>query len=142
MLLSLRILTDPHMCRSWMSIPGLISNITLATQEYKADRLKKIHQWLPKKNVIAIGDSTQTDPEAYAEAYRVYGPHWIKLILIRRVTGVAAIGIEEKNEPERFEKAFRGVPKSVWHVFEDPTDCYQIIRDRVQLNYEQGVSSS
>ena len=47
------------------------------------------------------------------------------------MTDIAAIGIESKNEPERFEKAFKGVPRSVWHVFEDPAECYQIIQDAV-----------
>jgi hypothetical protein len=51
------------------------------------------------------------------------------LILIRKVTDIAAIGIEEKNEPERFKKAFEGVSKSVWHVFESPDECYKIISD-------------
>ncbi len=41
---------------------------------------------------------------------------WVKLILIRKVTDIAAIGIEEKNEPKRFEKAFKDVPKDIWHV--------------------------
>jgi hypothetical protein len=51
----------------------------------------------------------------------------VHLILIRKVTDIAAIGIEEKNELERFEKAFKDVPKSVWHVFESPEECYNII---------------
>lgn len=119
---------------SWMSLPGFLSTVTLGAKDYKTDRIHKIHQWLPKKNVIAIGDSTQTDPEAYAEAYRKFGPQWIRLILIRRVTGVAAIGIDDKNNPERFEKAFHGVPKSVWHVFDDPSSCYEIIGDVVDKN--------
>jgi hypothetical protein len=51
----------------------------------------------------------------------------VHLILIRKVTDIAAIGIEEKNEPERFEKAFKDVPKSVWHVFESSEECYNII---------------
>lgn len=45
------------------------------------------------------------------------------------MTNIAAVGIEEKNEPERFERAFQGVPKTVWHVFESPEECYQIIND-------------
>jgi hypothetical protein len=53
----------------------------------------------------------------------------VHLILIRKVTDIAAIGIEEKNEPERFKKAFEGVSKSVWHVFESPDECYKIISD-------------
>lgn len=116
---------------SWMSLPGLLADLTMGTKEYKVDRMKKIHKWLPKKKLICIGDSTQTDPEAYAQMYRDYGPSWIRLILIRKVTGIAAAGIEDKNKPERFKKAFRGVPRSVWHVFEKPEECYQLIRDIV-----------
>jgi hypothetical protein len=26
----------------------------------------------------------------------------------------------EKNKPERFEKAFRGVPRHIWRLFTDP----------------------
>lgn len=61
---------------------------------------------------------------------KYYG--WIRLILIRKVEDIAAIGIEEKNEPERFEKAFKGVPKSVWHVFETPEECYDIINSLIK----------
>jgi phosphatidate phosphatase APP1 len=50
---------------SWMTLPGLLSNLTLGTQEYKVDRMKKIHSWLPQRKMICIGDSTQSDPEAY-----------------------------------------------------------------------------
>jgi len=53
------------------------------------------------------------------------------LILIRKVTDIAAIGIEEKNEPKRFEKAFKNVPNNVWHVFESPQECYDIIKSVV-----------
>jgi len=52
---------------SWMSVPGLLSNLTLGTQEYKVDRIKKLHGWLPRKKMILIGDSTQSDPESYGE---------------------------------------------------------------------------
>ena len=56
---------------------------------------------------------------------------WVKLILIRKVTDIAAIGIEDKNEPKRFEKAFKDVPKDIWNVFETPDECYQLIKDTV-----------
>jgi phosphatidate phosphatase APP1 len=52
---------------SWMSIPGLLSNLTVGTQEYKVDRMQKIHSWLPRKKLIVIGDSTQSDPESYGD---------------------------------------------------------------------------
>ncbi len=63
-------------------------------------------------------------------SYRKF-PGWVKLILIRKVTDISALGIEAKNEPQRFEAAFKDVPKSAWHVFEDPTECYKLVQDVV-----------
>lgn len=115
---------------SWMSLPGLLSNLTMGTQDYKVAQMRKIHKWFPRKKMICVGDSTQTDPEAYGAMYRQYGHRWIKLILIRKVMGVVAVGVsmEEKNTRERFEEAFTGVPKGVWYVFEKPEECYEIIQ--------------
>lgn len=115
---------------SWMTIPGLLSNLTLGTEDYKVERMQKIHSWLPKKKMILIGDSTQSDPEAYGDIYRAF-PGWVKVILIRKVTDIASIGIEAKNDPERFEKAFKDVPENIWHVFEEPNECYRVIKDAV-----------
>ncbi len=33
----------------------------------------------------------------------------------------------EKNSPERFEKAFRDVPRDVWQIFEDPNELYTAV---------------
>jgi len=52
---------------SWMNLSGLLSNLTLGTEAYKVDRMEKINSWLPKRKMICIGDSTQSDPEAYGE---------------------------------------------------------------------------
>jgi phosphatidate phosphatase APP1 len=52
---------------NWMNLSGLLSNLTLGTQAYKVDRMEKINSWLPKRKMICIGDSTQSDPEAYGE---------------------------------------------------------------------------
>ncbi|KAM4055674.1 actin filament organization protein App1-like protein [Hirsutella rhossiliensis] len=112
---------------SWKTVAGLLSALTLDTEEYKVDRMTKINSWLPRRRMIVIGDSTQSDPEAYGEIYRTV-PGWIKLILIRKATDVAAVGIEEKNDPERFERAFEDVPREAWHVFEDPRECSEIIK--------------
>ncbi|KAF4464794.1 actin filament organization app1 [Fusarium albosuccineum] len=116
---------------SWRTVSGLLSALTTGTEEYKADRMKKIHSWLPRRKMILIGDSTQSDPEAYGEIYRTF-PDWVKIILIRKATDVAAFGIDEKNQPERFEKAFKDVPRHTWHIFEDPSECRRIVRDVVR----------
>ena len=50
---------------SWMTLSGLLSSLTLGTEKYKVDRLKKIQSWLPRRKMICIGDSTQSDPEVY-----------------------------------------------------------------------------
>lgn len=106
---------------SWMDVGGFIRSFTEKTQEYKVDRMEKIHQWFPLRRVLCIGDSTQKDPEAYAEIYQRY-PGWIHAIAIRKVTNVS--NMEEKNKPERFEEAFKDIPSDVWTVFEDPSELY------------------
>ncbi|RYC53839.1 hypothetical protein CHU98_g12371 [Xylaria longipes] len=115
---------------SWMSVRGLLTTLTLGTEDYKVDRMEKIYSWLPRRRMICVGDSTQSDPEAYGEIYRRY-PAWIKVILIRKVEDIAAIGIEAKNEPERFEKAFKDVPRDIWHIFSDPETCRKVVEDVV-----------
>ena len=109
---------------SWMDISGLIKPFTEKTQEYKVDRMGKIRCWFPHRRVLCIGDSTQRDPEAYAEMYRRY-PGWIHGIIIRKVTDVAHM--DDNNKPERFEEAFKNLPPSVWTVFEDTRELYEFV---------------
>jgi len=108
---------------SWMNLAGFLASITQGTQSYKVDRMQKVYGWFPKRKFICIGDSTQSDPEAYGDMYRKH-PEWVKAIFIRRVTGIADVAMdeEEKNKPERFEKAFEKVPSDIWTVFDDPAE--------------------
>ncbi|KAI5862246.1 hypothetical protein GGS23DRAFT_114612 [Durotheca rogersii] len=115
---------------SWTSLPGLLTTLTVGTEDYKVAAMNKIRRWLPRRKMICVGDSTQSDPEAYGEIYRAH-PGWVRLILIRKVEDIAALGIAAKNEPERFEKAFHDIPRGVWHVFTDPAECESIVRDAV-----------
>ncbi|KAJ8115736.1 hypothetical protein OPT61_g2678 [Boeremia exigua] len=97
---------------SWMNLAGFLANLTQGTQAYKVDRIEKVHEWFPKRKFILIGDSTQSDPEAYGEAYKKF-PKWIGAIYIRKVTGVAEMDEGKKNNPERFDKAFKHVPRDL-----------------------------
>lgn len=108
---------------SWMNLAGLFVNLTQGTEAYKVDRMEKVHSWFPKRRFVLIGDSTQTDPESYGEMYRRY-PKWVGAIFIRKVTGVAEMDESRKNSDERFEKAFKDVPRDVWYVFQDPRELY------------------
>ena len=110
---------------SWMTFAGLIQSLTVGVKAYKTDRIEKIHTWLPQRHFICIGDSTQSDPEAYAEMYAKY-PEWIKAIYIRKV--VDAPNMELKNKPQRFRDAFAHVPDNVWRVFVDPKELVDHIK--------------
>ncbi|KAL4865939.1 hypothetical protein BDV12DRAFT_187760 [Aspergillus spectabilis] len=72
---------------SWLDISELVKSFTVNTMEYKVDRIAKIRRWFPHRRALCIGDSTQTDPEAYAEIYKRH-PDWIHAILIRKVMDV------------------------------------------------------
>jgi hypothetical protein len=109
---------------SWMDINGFLASYSQGTQEYKMDRMEKVHSWFPQRKVLCVGDSTQTDPEAYAGMYKKY-PGWIHAIFIRKVTYVSHM--EKKNSDERFRKAFEGVPEDVWKVFERPEELYELV---------------
>ncbi|KAK3697632.1 hypothetical protein LTR37_017371 [Vermiconidia calcicola] len=106
---------------SWQNLGGLITSLTNNTEEYKTSRLRKIHSWLPRRKFICIGDSTQSDPEAYGNAARKF-PGWIRAIYIRKVEGIAAMDEKTKNSQERFEKAFEGVDRNIWFVFSEPRE--------------------
>lgn len=54
---------------SWMDLAGFLASLTQGTQAYKVGRMEKVHRWLPKRKLLCVGDSTQTDPEAYGEMY-------------------------------------------------------------------------
>ena len=104
---------------SWQTLGGLFGSLTTGVKEYKSSQIEKIHGWLLQRKFICIGDSTQQDPETYAAMYKKF-PGWIHAIYIRKV--LDAPFMEKKNKPERFEKAFEGVPKEVWRVFVLPDD--------------------
>lgn len=110
---------------SWMYLGGLLQSLTQGVKAYKVDRIYKIHSWLPKRKMILIGDSTQMDPESYAEIYKKY-PGWIHAIYIRKV--VDAPHMEEKNKDERFIKAFEGVEPHIWKVFQEPDELAEHVK--------------
>jgi phosphatidate phosphatase APP1 len=115
---------------SWQNLGGLIASLSQGTQEYKADRIEKVHSWLPQKKVILIGDSTQSDPEAYGECARKF-PGWVGALFIRKVTGIAGMDEEVKNGDERFERAFEGVERGIWHVFTEPGEVAERVDELV-----------
>jgi phosphatidate phosphatase APP1 len=111
---------------SWQDLSGFLESLIQGTAAYKESRMDKIHTWLPNRKILCVGDSTQSDPEAYGAIYRKY-KGWIRAIFIRKVTDVAEMNATEKNSDARFEAAFEGVPRSVWTIFDDPKDLTQAV---------------
>ena len=123
--LFLRNLTDIHDIVNFMESDGIF--------EYKSAIIDQIKGMYPNKRFLAVGDSTQKDPETYGEAYvlfllqfsypllklcalslnryRRYGDS-IMCAWIREVDGA-------NNTAARFAAAFNGVPSSRWRVFND-----------------------
>lgn len=111
---------------SWQNLGGFLASLTQGTEAYKSSRMEKIHGWLPQRKVLCVGDSTQSDPEAYGDIARKY-PGWVKAIFIRKVTDGAEMKESDKNKDERFEKAFKDVPREIWKTFEDPKELYEAV---------------
>ena len=109
-----------------MDLAGFLKSLTQGTEDYKASRMQKIHSWLPHRKVLCVGDSTQSDPEAYGDIYRAH-PGWVKAIFIRKVTDVDGMEKTNKNDPARFERAFRQVPHDIWKVFEKASELYAAV---------------
>ncbi|CAA7268768.1 unnamed protein product [Cyclocybe aegerita] len=80
------------------------------TQAYKVSQIDRLQAMYPNKKWLAIGDSTQKDPEVYAEAFNKGVA--ISCAWIRQVEGA-------DNSAERFATAFAGVPPDKFRVFTD-----------------------
>lgn len=106
----------------WKDIVEFIKSCKTGTRIYKEKQIDKIYGWLPGRKVICVGDSTQSDPEVYAEMYRKH-KHWIRAIFIRKVCDIPHM--TKRNSPARFRRAFRGVPEDVWRIFEHPSDLHE-----------------
>ncbi|PFH50838.1 hypothetical protein AMATHDRAFT_3575 [Amanita thiersii Skay4041] len=79
--------------------------------DYKLSVIDNIHGMYPNKKFLAVGDSTQKDPETYAKAFLKYSD-FISCTWIRLVDGA-------NNTAERFEAAFQGVPPDRFRLFND-----------------------
>ncbi|KAJ2922928.1 hypothetical protein H1R20_g14204, partial [Candolleomyces eurysporus] len=97
-----------------LNIPAAIEFISGSnggTFTHKTNTIDRLQTMYPQKKWLAIGDSTQKDPEVYASAFKKF-PGFISCIWIRRVDNA-------DNTEKRFNTAFADVPKDKWRVFTD-----------------------
>jgi hypothetical protein len=74
--------------------------------------LSLLDRW-PGRKFILVGDSGEQDPEVYGDVARAK-PEQVHRILIRNVT-------DEPETAERYQHAFREIPRERWQVFEHPS---------------------
>jgi phosphatidate phosphatase APP1 len=87
----------------------------LASQ--KKNKLAAIEPLLkafPKRRFLLFGDSGEQDPGIYGELARRYSDQVVG-IFIRKAT-------EEQADDERFAKAFKGLPRKQWTLFDEPSE--------------------
>jgi phosphatidate phosphatase APP1 len=109
---------------SWQELESFIVSLTVGTQQYKEKELERLVKRLPERKWVFIGDSTQKDPESYATTYKKF-PQAVKRIWIRVVEGVNEAEEKKLNSKERFRKAFKDVPSTVWRTYKEASelDC-------------------
>lgn len=83
-----------------------------ATLDYKVGQITRIHEMYPQKSFLAVGDSTEKDPEVYAKVFNTFGGDFIRCIWIHVVDGA-------DNADERFSTAFEGIPQERIRLFTD-----------------------
>lgn len=83
-------------------------------EDYKVKTISSIIDRYPKSAFILVGDSGEKDPEVYGKIARKY-PGRIANVFIRDVS----VG---ESQAGRFEKAFRGLPPTRWHIFKTADD--------------------
>jgi phosphatidate phosphatase APP1 len=83
-------------------------------EKYKPGVIEPLLKQFPKRRFILIGDSGERDPEIYGALARKF-PAQIIRIYIRDVTN-------ETSGSERYQKAFRTIPRETWQIFRAPNE--------------------
>jgi phosphatidate phosphatase APP1 len=96
-------------------------NLLAGPEKYKPLVIEPILKRYPKRKFILVGDSGEKDPEIYGALARKFSQQVIR-ILIRDVTN-------EKADADRYAKAFEGVPKERWMIFENPKEITGAFRE-------------
>ncbi|KAF4579541.1 hypothetical protein EYR36_001359 [Pleurotus pulmonarius] len=92
-----------------IDIPGLLDFAQSdGIFEYKSAMIQRIQRFYPAKKWLTVGDSTQKDPETYANACATA----YSLLDVGDILNV-------DNSDARFAEAFQGVPQDKFRVFSD-----------------------
>jgi hypothetical protein len=97
----------------------LIRRILMLRRSGKAAVIRSILQTYPGRKFLLVGDSGELDPEIYGAMARKF-PRQVIGIHIRQIAGPG-------NTPQRFARAFRGIPYEVVRLFREPDELGDIV---------------
>lgn len=94
-------------------------NLFDGPEKYKPAVIEPLMERFPRREFVFVGDSGERDPEIYGALAREHPQHVAK-ILIRNVT-------DEGPEAQRYKAAFRGLPETLWKVFNEPSEITDLV---------------
>jgi phosphatidate phosphatase APP1 len=94
-------------------------NLFEGPEKYKPTVIEPLMKRFPHRQFVFVGDSGERDPEIYGALAREF-PQQVAKILIRDVTN-------EDPDAERFKRAFRALPATLWRVFHDPAEIADLV---------------
>lgn len=99
----------------------LVRKMLMLRRSGKGGVIKGILQMFPHRRFVLVGDSGEADPEIYAGIAEKF-PRQVARVLIREVPG-------PKNSQQRFQKAFRRIPRSLAMTFRDPEQLEGVLQE-------------
>jgi phosphatidate phosphatase APP1 len=91
-----------------------VFDLLSSQNETKLNAIEPILRSYPDRHFILVGDTSEQDPEIYAQLARKY-PDQIAAIYIRNATG-------EDRSDARFEEAFRELPRTRCALFDEASE--------------------
>lgn len=81
--------------------------------KFKTPIVQAMLERFPKRTFILVGDSGEKDPEIYGNLARAF-PERVQKIYIRLV--------DNSDSPDRWTRAFDGLPKEMWQLFHEASE--------------------
>jgi phosphatidate phosphatase APP1 len=91
-------------------IDASVANLFASSSEVKRPAIQELFRTYPQRQFVLVGDSGENDPELYGALSRAHP---------RQVAGIFIRDVGRGTNPERLDKAFEGVTRRKWQVFED-----------------------
>jgi len=100
--------------RSFRLRDHMLRRVLLLRRHGKATVIRNLLRTFPRRRFVLVGDSGERDPEVYGAVARRFRDR-VAAIYIRRASG-------KEWSRARAEKAFRGLPDDLWHMFDHATE--------------------